>query len=311
MGILRYLPVVFRPILIGFTLLAFALAAGCGPSAPLHNGYRKKHTKPWLKAKIHSFDEAGEIEIDSKVSWAKRRRARWYAIDVPVFGDLSVTLRSEQIGESSDEFDLAFEVLAENGKILLVADKEEDDAGEEEKERALAEVDPGRYLIHVFLQSRLSAATFNLRVKFVPGVQPDDSTFPREVAYIGNLPAVPPVDDAPPPVVKRKCKKGKRCKRVVTRAPPPSAGKSVRVRITGITASERGSRIRIGAGKNKGITKGSRGAVISKGGSRITNGGFTVSRVTATESFASVRAKSDAVNGAKYVRIKLTPPPAE
>ncbi len=297
---------VFRPILIGFTILAFALAAGCGPSAPLHNGYRKNRAKPWLKAKVNQFDEAGEIEIDSKVSWAKRRRARWYAIDVPAFGDLSVTLRSEQIGESSDEFDLAFEVLAENGKVLLVADKEEDDAGEEEKERALAEVDPGRYLIHVFLQSRTHAATFNLRVKFVPGVQPNDSTFPRDVAYIGNLPAVPPVDDAPPPVIVRHKCKGKKCKRVI-RVPPPTAGKSVRVRITGITASERGSRIRIGAGKNKGITKGSRGAIITKSGTRITNGIFTVSRVTSTESFASVRAKSDAINAAKYVRIKVAP----
>ncbi len=285
-------------------LAAVALGSlACGPKVPTHNGYKAKQTKPWRKAKVTQFDEQGEAEIDSKLSWTKRRRARWFAIDVPAYGDIKVTLRSEQVGGDSDEFDVAFELVAENGKVLVRADREEDDSGEETKERALAEVDPGRYLIHVFLQDRRHAATFNLRIKYERGEQPDDSTFPREVAFVNNLPAVPPVDDAPIVAVRKVCR-GRKCKKIVKKD-PPKKGNSKRFRITGITASERGTRIRIGAGKNRGITKGTRGRVVSKGGSGIQKGGFSISKVTATESFASVGAKSDAVNAAKYVSVKI------
>ena len=307
---MRYrLPVMLRPLLASIALVS--VAAACGPKVPTHNGYKQKRTKPWKKAKAVALDEANEAEIDGKVNWAKRRRARWYALTISDYGDLDIKMRSEQIGgeESEEEFDLAFELLNPAGKVLIVADKEEDDAGEEEKSRQLAELEPGTYWIHVYLQDRMQAGSFTLRLKFEPTQAPDESTFPAEVDYVGSLAAVPPVDDAPPPIaVKPKCR-GKKCKK--PKKPPKPGTKSLRARLVGVKATPSGRvAITLGIGSNRGVTKGARGHVITSGGSRIQGGSFKVSRVTGTRAYASVKASVDSVNKAKYATVKAAPPAA-
>lgn len=287
-----------------------AMAASCGPAYPTHDGYPEARRSPWEKPKVLELSSDREAEVDDSVSYVKRRRARWYAIDIPAFGEMDVRVSTSQLGKQDDEFDLAFEILAPDGRVLIRADAEEDDAGEDTKERTITEVPEGVYWVHVYTQDRTDRAEFNLRVKFKPLAAPDDSNFPDEVAYTPALAAVPPVDDAPPPIVRRP-----RCRRPPCGRPrkpdPPDTGpkpKAVMVRISGITAREGRTAIRIAAGKNRGIETGWSGSVVTKAGRGIANGGFKISRVSATESYASVRASSDAVNAAKYVRIR---PPKE
>ena len=295
-------------LIIAGLVLAFA-AAGCGPKYPTHNGYKKKQKKPWAKAKEADFDEAGDAEIDGTISWKKRRRARWYAINVSRYSNLSVTLRGEQVGSTEDEFDLAFELISERGKVLIRADKEEDDAGEEEKTRKVAELDRGLYWLHVFAQNRMDAATFNVRIKLEPVTAPDESTFPREVTYVGKLAAVPPVDDTPVAAKPPKCR-GKKCKRRVVNKPPPKSN-SKKARLISVSARKDGrTSITIGLGKSQGITKGSRGKVVTSSGKSIQGGSFTITRVSATKAWASVRASLDAVNAAKYARVTPAAAPA-
>jgi hypothetical protein len=289
--------------------LGLALTA-CGPKVPTHNGYKNNRTEPWKKAKTLEWSEDMEAEVDDTVDYAKRWRARWFEVKAPRFGELEFKLEYTQLREPRPEFDLAFEIIDASGRVLVRADAEEDDAGEDTKERTITEVPEGVYWVHVYTQDRTDRAEFNLRVKFKPLAAPDDSNFPDEVAYTPALAAVPPVDDAPPPIVRRP-----RCRRPPCGRPrkpdPPDTGpkpKAVMVRISGITAREGRTAIRIAAGKNRGIETGWSGSVVTKAGRGIANGGFKISRVSATESYASVRASSDAVNAAKYVRIR---PPKE
>ena len=307
---MRYLLAMHRRLLPLSIALGFA-ATACGPKAPTHNGYKPTQTKPWTKAKKLEWSDDFEAEVDDEVSYPKRRRARWYEIEVPRFGELELKLASSQIGEPAPEFDLAFEVLNPAGRVLARADAEEDDAGEETKERTITELPAGIYRVHIYAQKRTDAAEFNLRLKFKPLKPPDESDFPAEVPYVGALAAVPPVDDAPPPIVRRPRCRGNRCRKPPPRREPEPeqpVAKAMKARIAGITAREGRTMIRIAAGQNRGIAVGWSGSVVTRAGKAISNGGFQITKVTATESYASVRASSDAVNAAKYVRLR---PPKE
>jgi len=288
--------------------LGFATSA-CGPKAPAHNGYKKNRSKPWKKAKKLKWTEGQEgalkAEIDDQVSYPKRRRARWYQVTVPDFGELTFKFSASELGEPRDEFDLAFELIDPNGKVLVRADAEEEDAGEETKERSVTEVPAGVYLVHVYTQDRNDVAEFNLRVTFKKLTRDFESDFPAKVAYLGALAAVPPVDDAPPPVIKpRRCRKPP-CKRRPKPDPKPDTDvKSLKVRIVGISAKEGKTAIRAAAGKSRGVAVGWSGSVVSRSGKPIANGRFKVYKVTSTEAYGVVRASSDAVNDAKYVRLR-------
>lgn len=285
-------------------LIGAFVASACGPAIPEHNGYKSSKVKPWRKAKVLELDESFEAEVDETVNYRKRKRAKWYAVDTPEFGELQVKMTASplSLGEVRD-FDLAFEVLDSNFNVLTRADAEEDDAGEEKKDRTLYELDGGRYFIHVYTQERIDSAEYTLRLQFTPEKKEYESNFPAKVAYVQTLPAVPPVDDAPMrPPPKKKCR-GRKCKK----RPPRVVDKpttSVSARISGITASGSGTRIKINKGSSAGVQKGWRGSVTNKGGKRIAGGGFTVSKVSSNESYATVKATPDAVTSAKYVRLR-------
>jgi hypothetical protein len=283
------------PLLVAISLAAWA----CGPAIPEHAGYKRGLTKPWTRAKTLELDEALETEVDDTISYPRRQRARWYAVDLPEYGEIEVklTYSSLTLGENK-ELDVAFEVLNEQYVVLTRADADEEDAGEESKGRTLYELEAGRYFIHIYAQERLDAAEFTLRVQFKPAVAQYESDFPARVGYIPILPAVPPVDDAPMPVVK-KCT-GSKCKK---RKPEP-VDTAVRARIAEATVSGAGTRIKINKGAMAGIAAGWKGSVITSAGARIPDGSFTVDRVSDNEAFASVKATKDAVNSAKYVRLR-------
>lgn len=304
---MRYLERMLRRMLPLCVVIGFA-ATACGPKAPTHNGYKSSRTKPWKKAKKLAWSDDFEAEVEDTVSYPKRKRAAWYEISAPRFGEFEFKLEATQLGEPRPEFDLAFEIVDASGRVLVRADLEEEDAGEETKTRTITEVPAGLYWVHIYTQARTDEVEFQLRVKFTTLEKDPESTFPTQVAYLPPLAAVPPVDDAPPPTVVKKprCRKPP-CRRRPRPDPPPDTGPkpaAVKVRIVGISSREGRTAIRIAAGANRGIEKGWRGSVVSASGKGITGGGFVVTRVTGSEAYASVKATADAVNAAKYVVLR-------
>jgi hypothetical protein len=229
-------------------------------------------------------------------------------VDLPGPGEVEVQLTLPELTDDRDT-DLALEVLDEGYRVLAKADREEDDAGDDQKTRKVNAVAPVRYYVHVYAPRRLDGSDFTLQVTFRPRASAAPSNFPGSVAFVSPLPDVPLQDDAPaPPPVVKKCR-GSRCKKreprpvVEDTQPPP---KSVRARIAGIIESGKGVQIRINQGASQGIAVGWKGTVVSKDGKPIPGGAFEISRVSPGESFGTVRANVASVTSAKYV--KLHPP---
>ncbi len=281
--------------------MALAAAACGGPEVPFHNGYRSAKARPWRTATVLKLDDSLQVEVDDAVSYPKRQRARWFAVDLPAAGDLEVKLAVTELSDDR-QIDLALEVLDEGYRIIAKADREEDDAGDELKTRKLKQLPPGRYYIHVYAQRRMDESDFTLQMKLRPRAAAQRSNFPATVAFIGALPDVPLQDDAPAPVVK-KCK-GARCKKRAAKVEEPQPPKSIRARIAGIVESGQGVQIRINQGANQGISVGWKGMVVSRDGKAIPGGTFEVSKVSPGESFATVRASVSSVTSAKYVRLR-------
>jgi len=250
------------------------------------------------------FDDSYEAEIDGNVSYPDGRRARWYAVDLPAFGELNLKFSSSTLDDNDGEVDLAFEVLNGDYQMITRADREEEDAGETLKTRTLYELPQGRYLIHVYAQEYTDTADFTLRAVFKPTEQDAESDFPARVAFVPTLPSVPPVDDAPTPKPRPTCGTpgAKPCRH--RRAPKPKPEtKTIKARISGITASARGTRLKINKGSAHGVAVGWRGFVITKSGKSIKGGSFRINKVSPRESYATVRAAPDVVTSAKYVRL--------
>ncbi|HEU5058979.1 MAG TPA: hypothetical protein VFU21_20740 [Kofleriaceae bacterium] len=288
--------------------VAAALAACGGTDVPTHSGYKTPKATPWRKPTVLLLDDQGEAEVDDSVSYPQRSRARWFAVDLPTDGHLEIQVQTEPHGDR--DVDLAFEVLNEGYEVLVRADRDEEDAGEEQKSRKLAQLRPGRYYIHVYAQRRLDEADFTLGILFRPGAAAARaSNFPASVAFVGALPDVPAVDDAPPPgpPPKKPCK-GPKCKKRPPEPPPDTPDtppKAVRARVAGIvSATAGGTQIRIDRGSAQGVAVGWKGSVESRDGKPIAGGSFEVSRVTAAESFGTVRASANSVTEAKYVRLR-------
>ncbi len=299
------------------------LSACATRSVPDHDGYRNAAARQaWEKPTVLEFDEDNEAEVDGELSYPNRRRARWYAVELPDSGNLDVRLDYLPLGEESDEvdiededdpFDVGFEVYDSGYKQLVRADRDEEDAGEDSKRRTLEDLSQGQYLVHVFVQRRLDEVDFTLRMQFRPRYVAAKSDFPRNVAFVDPLPQVPQVDDAPPPEPPR-CR-GRRCRdresrrpsarnpRPPTTTPAPSAD-AIKGRIIGARGTSEGTRITINRGSAHGIERGRRGRVVTRSGSNIANGSFTIVQVKTRESYAVVGASTDAVISAAHVRIE-------
>ena len=181
-------------------------AAGCGGTqVPQHSGYKKPKSKPWEKPKVLKLEQnAAKLGFD--LDYARYKRARWLAVDLPGPGTLEVQLEvtptsgsggQTEEGEELD-LDVAFEILdGASFNVLASSDREADDANELKKQRTLKALPEGRYLIHVYLQGRLDAADIDLKLGFARGEVAWKSDFPNQVAFVGPLAAIPPLDDAP------------------------------------------------------------------------------------------------------------------
>lgn len=279
------------------------LLAGCAAAdVPRHHGYKSAKSRPWQKPTVVEFDSSYEAELDDSISYPNRQRARWYAVDLPGWGGLEVQLTVASLIDDTD-VDVAFEIMNEGYETIERADRDEDDAGDDQKVRRIDSLAPGRYYIHVWAQNRMDEADYTLQVVYFGGEEKYESDFPASVAYVGALPDIPAVDDAP----SRPPRRSPPRKRPTKRDPDPEPQtKTVRARIAAITAQGGRTQIRIDRGSTQGVEIGWKGAVIDRSGKSISGGSFQITRVTASESFATVSAKADAVTAAKWVR--LSPP---
>ncbi len=334
--------------------LGTLLLAGCpGAKFPAHDGYRAKRKTPWKKPKKVKIDRDGEAEIDGEVNYTKRKRARWYALDLPSSGDLSVKLEITP-GSQYEDFDLGFEVYNPAFKVLHRSDAEAEDAGELKKSAELSSLPEGRYLVHIFAQARTDTAEFELRVKFTRGSAKHSSNFPADVDFPRPLAAVPLFEkfscsrcSCKDPKCRSSCDKcsycrncscrrwkcrkkcrnkcrrtvvrpgkfscrtcscrsssrcRKQCTKKCTKKTPPPTG-VVYASIIRFRAKGGGTYIKINRGANAGIKVGWKGIVISKKGTAIPGGSFTVSYVGTRSSSATVSANLDTVSKAGRVRL--------
>ena len=73
-------------------VLGCAVTACGGPQIPTHNGYKPKEAKPWKKPKALKFDDKGEAKAEGDLSYPDMRRARWYELNLPSSGQLTLGL---------------------------------------------------------------------------------------------------------------------------------------------------------------------------------------------------------------------------
>lgn len=290
-----------------WVLLLLIVAACGGAQVPTHNGYKGgAKAKPWKKAKTLKFDEKSEAKVEGELSYPDQRRAAWYVADLIQPGQLDLKLEITPPGESTnEEFDLGFEVLDPGNRVIARSDLAEgDDAGEIQKSKSLLDLEPGRYMIHLYLQGRLDTADYVLRAVFKPMSTVGKSDFPAQVAFPQNLPMVPLQDDTPksyhPPtpttvvqIKKLPIKKPKEDK-----APPPVA--AMTARIINMQVIGGSTQITIGRGTSAGAGIGMKGKIVG-----VPTGSFTIAACNERTCTATVSATPDQIKGSGSV--VLTP----
>jgi hypothetical protein len=225
----------------------------------MHSGYKSDKSKPWSKPKALVFDDKLEAKADGDLAYRDYRRARWFSVELPTNAELSIKLEITPPGEATnDEFDLGLEVLDPGFRVISKSDLEDSDAGELAKTKTLLDLQPGRYLIHLYLQGRMDTAEFALRVSYKRTAPSEvKTTFPSEVEFVEPLAMVPPIDDTPknyrPPTT---------VVRTTTRRPPPPpkedkpAPVGFAARITAITVVNNQTQITVGRGTANDVTNG-------------------------------------------------------
>jgi hypothetical protein len=241
-------------------LTAVLMACG-GPQIPTHNGYKPKEAQPWKKAKVLKLDDKLEAKTDGDVSYPEMRRARWFQLQLPSTGQLSLALEITPPGDAvNDDFDLAMEVLDPSFRVISKSDLEDEDAHELNKKKTLVDLAAGKYLIHLYLQGRMDSADFVLRATFKPTAGSDTgrSNFPAEVPFTPTLAVVPLQDDTPrnykPTTTVVTVTKQPRAAKPAKPAAPPA--ETVTARIIAIQVVAEGTKITIGRGTDFGAHDG-------------------------------------------------------
>jgi hypothetical protein len=222
-----------------------SLGAGCGgPDVPKHDGYPNQKSMPWKRPKRVKLGDGNEAEVESKLSYPRRHRAKWYALELAGDGELTVKMEVIPLG-TRESVNMGFEVLDSNFKVIMRLDPnenaaasdadggeggneedewdddddddgyavEEEAAVELEWERTLYELAAGKYYLHLYLNGRMDETEFAMRLKFSPKALERESDFPASVAFLEPLPVVPAFDDTPAvDCTQCDCKKDARCK---------------------------------------------------------------------------------------------------
>lgn len=252
--------------------LLFAVLAACGGTQiPMHSGYKNDKSTPWTKPKPIKLNEKLEGKADGNLNYGKFKRAMWYEVELGQTGDLDVSLDITPPGEGTNEdFDLALEILDPGYRVIAKSDLEDtEDAGNLQKKKNLKDLTPGKYLVHVYLQSRLDTAEYNLKVAFHPTAPAEvKSNFPSEVMFTPLLAQVPIKDDAPPdwkpPTPVQPTKPTKPTKPTGHTQPQPQPEKkpdppkttAVSARIVAVAVVSGGTQITVGRGTESGAAVG-------------------------------------------------------
>jgi hypothetical protein len=279
---------------------AASMLVGCGGvPIPTHAGYKSKNAEPWKKPKEIKLDANNVGKADGDLDYKEFRRAKWYVVNIPRDGDLSVNLEVTPPGE--DKFDLAMEVLDSNWNVLTKSDKDDDDGFELKKAKNLIELRPGAYYIHLYLEGRLDTAEYELQVKYAPGspaIDPNDN-FPHEVAFVPDLPVVPLQDDTP--VTKPTGGGGHgghgggggggHTTTTTTTTTTTGGGPPVAARIVDVRIGGSGTQITINKGTDAGLKDGSKGSIDG-----VKGGSFEAFGCSPTRCKGNVSASVDEVN---------------
>lgn len=257
------------------TLASVIVLSACGGTKiPVHSGYKNDKAKPWKKPKTLNWNDKMEAKTAGDLSYGEHRRARWFALEIPANGQLELKLEATPPGDgTNDDFDLAMEVLDPGNRVISKADMEEEDVGELNKSRTLFLEQPGRYLVHIYLQGRLDFADYSLRASFQRTAPAEiQSNFPAQVAFLPPLPMVPLNDDTPekyrpPQTAVVKIKRTGTTKVKVKDAPPPDPSASKSARIIGISVTGGGTQITVAFGADNGAAPGWKGKIAGVQGS--------------------------------------------
>lgn len=282
-------------------VLALVLLGACGGAQiPLHSGYKNDKLKPWKKPKAIALDEKSEGKAEGDLNYKDYKRAKWFSIDVPANGELTLKLEVTPPGdEANDEFDLAMEVLDPGYRVISKADLEEEDAHELAKTRTLYDLSPGKYLVHLYLQGRKDSADFTLRASYKRAAAADvKSDFPAHVAFVPELPMVPVNDDTPKNYKSEKVTAVKIKKPTGPRPPtgpkepdkpkgPAPTAKTARV--IGLSVVSGGTLITIGIGTAQEVAAGWKMKIAG------VQGGFTVGECNERTCKATVSATPDQI----------------
>jgi hypothetical protein len=291
-------------------LLLLIVAACAGTQIPVHNGYKGGNkAKPWKKAKTLKFDDKFEAKAQGELAYAEYKRAVWYVADLTAAGQLDIKLEITPPGEEvNEEFDLGFEVLDPGNRVIARSNKEEgEDTGEVQKSKSLLDLEPGRYMIHLYLQDRRDSCDYVLRAAFKPVTTVGKSDFPSQVAFTPTLPMVPLQDDTPKgwknpatptTVVVKHRPKGGGGKTPPPPPPPPTTTKSAR--IIGMQVVGGGTQITIGLGTAAGAAVGMKGKI-----NNVATGTFSLAACNERTCTATVAATPDQIKGSGSVT--LTP----
>jgi hypothetical protein len=271
------------------------------------NGYKGgAKAKPWTKAKALKFDDKNEAKAEGELSYAANKRAAWFVANLTSAGQLDLKLEITPPGDGTNEdFDLGFEVLDPGNRVIARSDLQEgDDTGEIQKSKSLLDLEPGKYLVHLYLQGRMDTADYMLRAAFKPMSTVGKSDFPSQVAFAPAMPMVPLTDDTPktykPPVtaVTKTPRKPGTGTRTPTPPPPPPPPTTKSARIIGMTVVSGGTQITIGLGTNGGASVGLAGKVNS-----VPDGSFTLGACTERTCTAIVKATPDQIKGSGAVTL--------
>ena len=279
-------------------VIVVGLAACAGKQIPQHTGYKGKKPTPWTKAKAIELDEEFFAKVEGELDYGEYKRAKWFSLTLPGPGTLVVDL--EAVPSGDQEMDVALEILDPNFHVVARADADADDVNEQKKQRKLEKLPEGTYLVHVYLQGRLDAADFELKLKFSRGEEVWQSDFPQQVTYMNELPAVPPFDDTPVKVVVTPKPRPGQPRPPKPPPPPPTGGpQPVLADITDVQPDANGSKIVIGGGTSDGLENGMRGSVVG-----VKGGGFSLSGCNANRCLATVKVAVDDVRGSGSVIVR-------
>ena len=247
-----------------------------GPRIPQHDGYRP-NSKPWKKFKTLKFNDKGEAKSEGDLSYPARHRAAWFAVDLPVPGEVDFRVEITPPGDAvNDMFDLGTEVLDSGYRMLVRKDNDEGDSqGELNKQLVIKDQPAGRYYVHLYLQGRLDTCDYILHAQMKSSAPAEvKSDFPAQVAFVPALPMVPVTDDTPKsyrPPSSVVVTTHRRPHTHTAAPPPPPPTPAVTARIISVSIVAGGTQITVSRGTKTGAAAGMKGQV-----SGVTNGAFTL-----------------------------------